>query len=171
MLAIVQKMPESRALVRKEATESAFRQYAAGFGYLHFATHGEFDGDTPLRSALRLAKDERSDGLLTVDKLYSTRIDADMVTLSACETGLGKVASGDDVVGLTRGFLYAGASTIVASLWKVDDRATAVLMTRFYDELKSGDKREALRTAQLATRTQFPHPFFWAAFQLTGQAR
>jgi CHAT domain-containing protein len=170
-LAVVQKVPQSRALVRKEATESAFRQYASGFRYVHFATHGEFDADAPLHSALLLAKDGRSDGRLTVDKLYSTRIDADLVTLSACETGLGKVANGDDVVGLTRGFLYAGASTVVASLWKVDDHATSALMIRFYEELRSGDKREALRAAQLAARAQFTHPFFWAAFQLTGTAR
>jgi CHAT domain-containing protein len=171
VLAIVQKVPQSRALVRRDANESALRQYAAAFAYLHFATHGEFNTDAPLRSALLLSKDDRSDGLLTVDKLYSIRIDADLVTLSACETGLGRVASGDDVVGLTRGFLYAGASTVVASLWKVDDRATSILMTRFYEELKSRGKREALRSAQLAARAQYPHPFFWAAFQLTGEAR
>lgn len=169
-IAVAQSMPQSRALVRKEATESAFRRYAAGFGALHFATHGEFNGDAPLRSALLLARDGDSDGLLTVGKLYSIRITADLVTLSACETALGKIASGDDVVGLTRGFLYAGASTVVASLWKVDDRATSALMTRFYGELKAGDKREALRKAQLATRAEFPHPFFWAPFQLTGRA-
>jgi CHAT domain-containing protein len=170
-LAIVQTVPQSRALLRREASESALRQFSAGFSYLHFATHGEFNADAPLQSALLLAKDERSDGLLTVNKLYSLRLNADLVTLSACETGLGKIASGDDVVGLTRGFLYAGASTVVASLWKVDDQATAVLMTRFYDELKGGDRREALRAAQLATREKHPHPFFWAAFQLTGAAR
>jgi CHAT domain-containing protein len=170
-LAVVQKVPQSRALVRKEASESALRRFGPAFSYLHFATHGEFNADAPLESALLLAKDERTDGLLTVNKLYSMRLAADLVTLSACETGLGKIASGDDVVGLTRGFLYAGASTVVASLWKVDDRATAALMTRFYDELRGGDKREALRAAQIATRERFPHPFFWAAFQLTGSAR
>ena len=170
-LAIVQKVPQSRALVRKDATESAVRQFAAGFSILHFATHGEFNADAPLDSALLLARDERSDGLLSVSKLYAMRFDADLVTLSACETGLGKVASGDDVVGLTRGFLYAGASTVVASLWKVDDLATAALMTRFYDELRAGDRRQALRAAQLATRERFPHPFYWAAFQLTGSFR
>jgi CHAT domain-containing protein len=169
-VAIVQKVPQSRALLRKEASVSAFSQFASGFSTLHFATHGEFNSDAPLRSALMLAKEGDSDGLLTVSRLYSTRIAADLVTLSACETGLGKIASGDDVVGLTRGFLYAGASTVVASLWKVDDQATAALMTGFYDELKGGDKREALRKAQLAAREKFPHPFFWAAFQLTGQA-
>ena len=166
--AVVQTMPQSRALVRGEATESALRQYAPGFRYLHFATHGEFDAQAPLQSALVLAKDSTGNGLLTVGKLYSMRLDADLVTLSACETGLGKTVSGDDVIGLTRGFLYAGASTIVASLWQVDDRATAALMTSFYEGLKSNDKREALRQAQLATKKKFPHPYFWAAFQLTG---
>ncbi len=170
-LAITQTVPQSRALVRKEATESALREFASGFTYLHFATHGEFNAEAPLKSALLLAKDDKSDGLLTVGKLYSLRLDADLVTLSACETGLGKVASGDDVVGLTRGFLYAGASSIVASLWKVDDQATAALMNRFYQNLKDGkEKREALRQAQLDTRGQFAHPYFWAAFQLTGNA-
>lgn len=170
-LAIVKTIPQSRALLRKEASETAVRRYAAGFAYLHFATHGEFRADAPLDSALLLAKDEGSDGQLSVGKLYTMRFDADLVTLSACETGLGKVASGDDVVGLTRGFLYAGAASIVASLWQVDDLATSTLMTRFYEELGKGERRAALRTAQLATRDAFPHPFYWAPFQLTGNAR
>jgi CHAT domain-containing protein len=167
---VAQTVPQSRALLRKEATESALRQYAAGFRYLHFATHGKFDAQSPLQSALLLSSDASSDGLLNVGKLYSMRLDADLVTLSACETGLGKVASGDDVIGLTRGFLYAGASSIVASLWQVDDRATADLMIRFYNNLRDQDKRDALRQAQIATRQKFPHPFFWAAFQLTGSS-
>ena len=167
---VVQTVPRSRALVRGEATEAAFRQYAGGFSYVHFATHGQFNADAPLKSALLLSKDGSSDGRLTVDKLYSMRLNADLATLSACETGLGKVANGDDVVGLTRGFLYAGASTVVSSLWKVDDKATASLMTRFYTGLKGKDKREALRQAQIAVRERFPHPFYWAAFQLTGRA-
>lgn len=169
-VAVAQKRSQSRVLLRKDANEAAFRQYGSGFRYLHFATHGEFNADAPLKSALLLSRDAQHDGLLTVDKLYSMRLDADLVTLSACETGLGKIANGDDVVGLTRGFLYAGASSIVASLWKVDDRATSYLMTRFYDNLENTDKREALRKAQLATRQQYAHPYYWAAFQLTGNA-
>jgi CHAT domain-containing protein len=107
---------------------------------------------------------------LTVDELYGIRLDADLVTLSACETGLGKVLNGDDVVGLTRGFLYAGSSNVVASLWEVDDLATSELMKRFYTNMKSGiPKRDALRQAQLETKKEFPHPFYWAAFFLTGQ--
>lgn len=167
-VAVVQTMPQSRALVRSEATETALRQYAAGFRYLHFATHGQFDSQAPLQSALLLARDGTDNGLLSVGKLYSMRLNADLVTLSACETGLGKTVSGDDVIGLSRGFLYAGASTIVASLWQVDDQATATLMTGFYEGMKASDKRDALRQAQLATRAKFPHPYFWAAFQLTG---
>ncbi len=168
--AITRDRPDSRALVRKDASESAFRQYAGGFRYVHFATHGEFNAEAPLKSTLLLAKDPKGDGHLTVDKLYSLRLDADLVTLSACETGLGRVASGDDVVGLTRGFLYAGSRSIVASLWQVDDEATSYLMTRFYDGLRQRDKREALRQAQKGAMARYPHPFFWAAFQLTGSA-
>lgn len=169
-IAITQNRPQSKVLLRKDANEAAFRQYGGEFRYLHFATHGEFNADAPLKSALLLSKDAQNDGLLTVDKLYSLKLDADLVTLSACETGLGKIANGDDVVGLTRGFLYAGTSTIVASLWQVDDQATSYLMTRFYDNLKQSDKREALRQAQLVTRKKYAHPYYWAAFQLTGNA-
>ena len=169
-IAVTQNRPQSKVLLRKEANETAFRQFGSGFRYIHFATHGEFNAAEPLKSALLLAKDADSDGLLTVDKLYSLKLDADLVTLSACETGLGKIASGDDVVGLTRGFLYAGSRSIVASLWKVDDLATSYLMTRFYDNLSAGDKREALRKAQLDTLKKYPHPFYWAPFQITGSA-
>jgi CHAT domain-containing protein len=98
------------------------------------------------------------------------KIDADLVTLSACETGLGKITNGDDIVGLTRGFLYAGSNSIVASLWKVDDLATSHLMTEFYSTLKKTNKREALRRAQLDTKKKYPHPYYWASFQLTGNA-
>jgi CHAT domain-containing protein len=167
---IASSMPRSRALVRKQASKDAFGRYSGGFRYIHIASHGEFDPDAPLKSALLLAG-EHGEGALTVGELYSMRIDADLVTLSACETGLGKIASGDDVVGLTRGFLYGGARSIVASLWQVDDRATGRLMTAFYDGIKRGeDKRAALRDAQLATMKAYPHPFFWAAFELTGRA-
>jgi len=170
VVAITRGRPASKVLVRREATESAFRRYAGDFRYVHLATHGEFNASTPLRSALLLAKEPPGDGLLTVDKVYSLRLDADLVTLSACETGLGKIASGDDVVGLTRGFLYAGSRSIVASLWQVDDAATSYLMTRFYERLARMDKREALRQAQIETLARYPRPFFWAAFQLTGDA-
>jgi CHAT domain-containing protein len=161
---------DSRALVRAEASKSAVTELGNGFSILHFATHGKFDADAPLSSGLYLAKGNEASGVLTVSDLYSLRWDVDLVTLSACETGLGKIANGDDVIGLTRGFLYAGARSIVASLWEVDDRATAQLMESFYRNLATHDKREALRLAQIETRQQFPEPWFWAAFNILGRA-
>lgn len=170
VVAVKQIVPDTQILVGKEATETAFRRFAGIATHLHFAGHAEFDSSAPLASGLRLAADAEADGMLSVAEIYGLRLQADLVTLSACETGLGKVQRGDDVVGLTRGFLYAGASSVVASLWKVDDESTASLMTEFYRALRSRNKRDALRAAQLATREQFPHPFHWAAFQLTGLA-
>jgi len=162
--------PTSRVLLRKDASESNFKKAGSVFSRIHFASHGKFQADAPLKSGLYLAKDADNDGILTVGELYSMNLEADLVILSACETGLGKIASGDDVVGLTRGFLYAGSRSIVASLWSVDDKATATLMEAFHGNLASMNKREALREAQLKAREAFPHPFFWAAFQLTGRA-
>lgn len=162
--------PDSRALVRADASKSAVKELGNGFAMLHFATHGRFDADAPLASGLYLAKGRDAEGVLTVSELYSLRWDVDLVTLSACETGLGKIASGDDVIGLTRGFFYAGARSIVASLWQVDDAATAQLMESFYRNLANHDKREALRLAQIETRERYREPWFWAAFNLLGRA-
>ena len=170
-LAITQLHPRSRALLRGQATETAFKQLGSSFNFIHFASHGEFNAEAPLTSALLLAKDTQNDGALTVGELYSLNLDAELVTLSACETGLGKISNGYDVVGLTRGFLYAGSRSIVASLWKVDDLATSHMMTRLYSNLKQTDRRKGLRQAQLETQKEYPHPFFWAAFQLTGNAQ
>jgi CHAT domain-containing protein len=166
---VAKLFPQSRLLVRKDASESNLKKAGSVFSRIHFATHGKFQADEPLSSGLYLAKDADNDGILTVSELYSMKLDSDLVTLSACETGLGKVANGDDVVGLTRGFLYAGSRSIVASLWSVDDKATATLMETFYQGLPTLSKREALRASQLKTRETFPHPFFWAAFELTGR--
>ncbi|MDI6890607.1 MAG: CHAT domain-containing protein [Thermodesulfovibrionales bacterium] len=159
---------QAKVLLRKDATETDFKKSANQFNYIHFATHGMFESDSPLNSGLFLSKDAENDGLLSVNELYSLSLNADLVTLSACETALGKINPGDDVVGLTRGFLYAGANSIVASLWKVDDMATSYLMTGFYSNLKKTNKRDALRDAQLTIKKQYEHPYFWAAFQLTG---
>ncbi len=161
-------IPASKLLVRKEATETALRSFGGSYKYIHFATHGQFNPISPLNSALLLSPDTRSNGILTVGKLYSLRLDSDLVTLSACETGLSRTASGDDLVGLTRGFLYAGCKGIIASLWRVDDEATAYLMVRFYKELDKNNKREALRIAQLDAKKKYNHPFYWASFQITG---
>lgn len=167
---IARLRPGSTILMRADATKTAAKKLAGNFAYLHFASHGKFDSAKPLQSGIYLAKDRDTgaSGTLTVDELYSLNLNADLVTLSACETALGNIDNGDDVVGLTRGFFYAGVSSIIASLWPVDDNATYQLMTRFYGELDKTSKTEALRTAQLGVKAKFPHPFYWAAFQLTG---
>jgi CHAT domain-containing protein len=165
---VAKMFPLSRSLVRQEASKSAVREFGDGFSILHIAAHGVFDSDKPLQSGLLLAKGKEADGRLTVSDLYSMNLNMDLVTLSACETGLSKVASGDDLVGLTRGFLYAGSRSIITTLWEVDDAATAELMLHFYQNLDKHGKLEALRMAQIHTRKKFPHPFFWAAFQVTG---
>ncbi len=90
------------------------------------------------------------------------------MTLSACETALGDIANGDDVIGLNRGFFYAGARSIVSSLWVVSDASTEKLMKAFYSHLKTSNKAQALRQAQLETAADYNHPFYWSAFQLSG---
>ena len=161
----------STVLLRKNASETVVKKAGGHFRYLHIASHGKFHSDRPLDSGILLAADGENDGRLTVSELYDLELNADLVTLSACETGLGEVRNGDDIVGLTRGFLYAGARAIVASLWPVSDDATRDLMTRFYAKLQSVGKREGLRQAQIETRKKYPHPYFWAAFQITGSGR
>lgn len=162
-------LPASRLRLGKQASKQAFIEEARHAPFIHIASHGEFDASRPLSSALFLAADGIDAGRLTIADLYQLELDAELVTLSACDTGLGQVASGDDVVGLTRGFLYAGASSVIASLWKVDDVATLHLMTSLYRHLGQAHRSEALRQAQLETRARFGHPAYWAAFYLTGQ--
>ncbi len=166
--ALAQELGASQVLLRAQASKSAFLQLAPAAHFIHVASHGEFDSSNPLSSALLLAAPTREQGRLTVSDLYQLGLNAEIVTLSACETGLGRVASGDDVVSLTRGFLYAGTSTVLASLWQVDDDSTSYLMTRFYHHLRTQKRGEALRLAQLDTRERYPHPYFWAPFYMTG---
>jgi CHAT domain-containing protein len=165
---LAQQLGATQVLLRAQASKDAFMQWAPAAHFIHVASHGEFDSANPLSSALLLAAPTREQGRLTVSDLYQLGLNAEIVTLSACETGLGRVASGDDVVSLTRGFLYAGTSTVLASLWQVDDDSTTYLMTRFYHHLHNNIRGEALRLAQLDTRARYPHPFFWAPFYMTG---
>lgn len=169
--AIARIMPGATLLLRDKAKASFIRRSAGQFDVIHFAAHGLFDPENPLGSALLLAGDGSSDGRLRAGDLYNLHLNADLVTLSACETALGKITKGDDVVGFTRGFLYAGASSIVSTLWKVDDRATRDLMMDFYARLATTGKSEALREAQRNARKKYPHPYYWASFQLTGDSK
>ncbi len=168
---IAKQYPNARHLTRKGATETALRQYGPTASWLHIASHGKFNSDQPLESGLLLAGDSSNDGNLTVGDLYDLELNNDLVTLSACETGLGQIKNGDDIIGLTRGFLFAGANSIVASLWMVDDTATAKLMVNFYAGLTKYSRQESLRKAQIKVMESYnEHPFFWASFQLTGVA-
>jgi CHAT domain-containing protein len=150
-----------------------------GYAIVHFATHGILNSKRPENSGLLLSTvspDGRArDGFLRLSDVYQLHIPVNLVVLSACRTGLGKDVRGEGLIGLTRGFMYAGASSVVASLWKVDDEATAELMKLFYTNmLQAGMKpTEALRAAQNTIR-QNPNwnsPYYWAAFTLQGDFR
>jgi CHAT domain-containing protein len=138
---------------------------AAGtYRYIHFATHALFRKDNPLFSALRLA-----DGWLFAHDLYRRRLDCRLAVLSACRTGMNVVTPGNEVLGLVRAFLHAGARAALVSLWAADDRATAELMPIFYAQMSEGAGRAAaLRVAQRSMRERRPNPYYWAAFALIG---
>ncbi len=162
--------PKSELYIRRDATETKAKILADKYSMLHFATHSELNQQNPMKSALKLAKDSLNDGDLTAEEVFSLSINSSLVVLSACETAIGKINRGDELVGFTRAFIYAGTPSIINTLWKVDDLATSQLMTGFYSNLKKTNKRDALREAQLAVKKQYEHPYFWAAFQLTGMA-
>lgn len=142
--------PQSTVLLRKEATKERGKTLSPQHDILHFATHAQLNEDDPLSSAVLLAKGDKEDGRLEVREIFGMDLKANLVVLSGCETGLGKLSTGDELVGLTRAFIYAGTPSVVASLWKVDDGSTAQLMASFYRNLKTMTKVEALRQAQLA---------------------
>lgn len=160
----------TRPLLGPAATEAAFKKAAPRASIIHLAAHGLLDASSPLFSRLALLPGEEEDGLLTVEEIYDLDLPVSrLVVLSACESHKGAHSQGDDVVGLTSAFLYAQAPTVVSSLWQVSDEASRVLMTEFHTQLKQGKpKAEALREAQACTRARFPHPYYWAAFVLTG---
>jgi tetratricopeptide (TPR) repeat protein len=155
--AVAANLPAARLLIEDEATLPRLAEHAAGCRLLHLAAHGVFRDDNPLFSYLQLA-----DGPLRLLDVYGLRLAADLVTLSACETGLGRAAGGD-LAGLCRGFFAAGARALVVSLWRVDDAATAELMAAFYHQLTAGQSPAvALRAAQLAGLARYEHPYYWA---------
>jgi CHAT domain-containing protein len=141
--------PQSAIYLEKEATEEKAKALVGNSDIIHFASHAELSEDDPLASAIRLAKSDKEDGRLEVREIFGMDLKASLVVLSACETGLGKLSSGDELVGLTRAFIYAGTPSVVASLWNVEDSSTAQLMASFYKNLKTMTKVEALRQAQL----------------------
>jgi CHAT domain-containing protein/Tfp pilus assembly protein PilF len=172
--------PAAAEYLGAEATEERAKALGTGPRYLHFATHGVIDRRFPLNSALLLASPaatggEGENGLLQAWEIFeSMRLDADLVTLSACETGLGREAGGEGLISLSRAFHYAGARSVLSSLWSVSDRSTPELMVRFYAGLRQGQtKDQALQAAQIdmIRSAATAHPFHWAAFQLSGDWR
>jgi len=155
-------------LVREQAKESNFRKYAGEYDIVHIATHGYFSKDAPMKSYLLLLGDQDNDGKLSAYELFGIKLNAYLVTLSACQTAVSRVSRGDEILGLVRGLIYAGTPSIVASLWNVDDASTAELMNEFYSNLITMDKAEALQYAQLKIMREKESPFFWAPFVLIG---
>ena len=167
--AVAGNFAKSAVYIRGEATEARAVELSPNYDVLHFAAHSELKEDAPLDSGLLLAKEGSHAGKLTVREIFTLNLRADLVVLSACDTGLGKISSGDEIIGLTRAFIYAGTPSIVTTLWKVNDQASYELMREFYSNLKKLNKSAALRQAQLTTMKEFPQPFFWAAYELTGE--
>jgi CHAT domain-containing protein len=175
---IASLFPQTEVFVGAEATEERAKQLAPEAHLLHFACHGFLNDRFPLNSGLALTLPDQpaegqDNGLLQAWEIFEgVRLDADLVTLSACNTALGPEMGGEGLVGLTRAFQYAGARSVLASLWGVSDASTGALMKRFYTHLRAGKtKDEALRAAQtelIHENDALSHPYHWAAFQLFG---
>jgi CHAT domain-containing protein len=154
-------------LIGDQATGTRVCDEAERASIIHLACHARHAPATPLGSGVRLA-----DRWLTVRDILALRLDAELVTLSGCETGRTLVHTGDELVGLLRGFLAAGASSLLVSLWRVDDESASEMMATFYDAWlqESKSKATALRDAQLQGIARKPHPALWAPFQLVGRS-
>ncbi len=175
--AAVNELIGGRLFLDSLATKEAFLRYGLSSKLIHLATHGKANDENGEFSYLAFyptANDE-NDELLFVKDLYNLQLGADMVVLSACETGIGEYQRGEGILSLARGFLFAGASSIVTTLWSIDDRASSQIVEAFYTNLKAGQKKdEALRNAKLAYLEKYKgsnrsHPLFWAAFVPVGK--
>jgi CHAT domain-containing protein len=158
-------LPKGDLYLGEAASASVLREKGADAEFLHIATHGIYRQDNPMFSAVRLG-----DGYLNLYDLYQLRLRARLVTLSGCATGMNLVAAGDELLGLQRGLFYAGATSLLLSLWDVHDRSTAELMQEFYKSyIHTGDMAGSLQAAMRSLREEYPHPYFWAPFVLVGK--
>jgi CHAT domain-containing protein len=165
------------ALLGDAATEARVKQQIASADLIHLATHGLLEYGDPRQTgsrdtpgAIALAPGNGEDGLLTSTEILQMELQADLVVLSACDTGRGRI-TGDGVIGLSRSFIAAGVPSVIVSLWAVPDAPTAELMTEFYNQMAQGQtKAQALRQAMLITMQTHPDPKNWAAFTLIGNA-
>jgi CHAT domain-containing protein len=176
--ALVPERERMQALDFEASRAIALRPELGEYLIIHFATHGLLNNVHPELSGIVLSlvdkEGRQQDGFLRLQDIYNLKLPAELVALSACQTGLGKEIKGEGLIGLTRGFMYAGALRIVASLWKVDDRATSELMKRFYQGMLGPEALRpagALRQAQLSIwkQRQWREPYYWAAFVLQGE--
>ncbi|MEP2772281.1 MAG: CHAT domain-containing tetratricopeptide repeat protein [Fulvivirga sp.] len=163
----------SDILLEANASEALFKNKPLNnYRYLHLATHGVVNEYSPELSRIFLydGDDKDEDNNLYSGEIYNLDLNAELVTLSACETGLGKISKGEGIIGLSRALVYAGAQNIVVSLWKVADASTSQLMTNFYDTISSDDYSKALRQSKLnMIKSEYSHPFYWAPFVLIGE--
>jgi CHAT domain-containing protein/predicted negative regulator of RcsB-dependent stress response len=172
----IAQLLNTKALTGKQATKAAVLPKLSNARIIHLATHGLLDDFKGLGvpGAIALAPDgtgELNDGLLTSNEIFGLKLNAELVVLSACDTGRGRV-TGDGVIGLSRSLITAGVPSVIVSLWSVPDAPTASLMTEFYQNLqKNPNKAQALRQAMLTTMKQHPNPIDWAAFTLIGEAQ
>ncbi len=177
ILDLVPRESSYSALGFEASKQAVLSGKLAEYRLVHFATHGDLDTDQPALSRILLSQVDRLgrpvEGSLRAHEIYNLRLPADLVVLSGCETALGRESRGEGLLGLARGFMYAGASRVMVSLWKVSDRGTAELMKAFYRGLllQGLAPAAALRQAQLEIRADRPHPFYWAGFVVLGDWR
>jgi CHAT domain-containing protein len=165
--AIQKLFPAAKTFSGGSARSESLLENSFDAGVLHISSHGRFLPSQPFQSGIKL-----SDGWFTLPQIYQLRLNSKLVTLSGCETGSSEVTAGDDLVGLTRGFLYAGASSLLVSLWRVFDASTATFMKYFYSRLTSGSSlTDSWQQAVLQTKAEWPHPYYWAPFVLIGKPR
>ena len=158
-------LPNARLFVGEAATEDVLRTHGAKSRFLHIATHGYFRQDNPMFSSIRLGGSH-----LSLYDLYHLRLPAELVVLSGCATGLNVVTPGDELMGLVRGLLQAGAQSLVLSLWDVHDESTREFMIGFYTRLQAGfPKAAAIQATMLELCQKYPHPYYWAPFSLIGK--
>jgi CHAT domain-containing protein/Tfp pilus assembly protein PilF len=168
---ILPLFPDNLSAFGKQGTETFVKQNAGNYNFIHFATHGSFNYDQPLYSYLLFPQSDEDDGRLNVYEVFGLNLKASLVTLSACETGLGDINRGDEIVGLSRAFLFAGSSSVIVSLWAVADYPTSILMAAFYKNLKDHDPQEALSMAQRDLIKIYPQPIYWSPFVLIGNGK
>lgn len=168
---ILPLFPDNLSAFGKQGTETFVKKNAGNFNFIHFATHGSYNYDQPLYSYLLFPASDEDDGRLNVYEVFGLNLKASLVTLSACETGLGNLSRGDEIVGLSRAFLFAGSSSVIVSLWAVADYPTSILMASFYKNLKDHNLQEALSMAQRDLIKIYPEPIYWSPFILIGNGK